>query len=272
MADQPTNPRRPRAQRATPPQATNLPIDAIPIAAPHVPRPFDPDAPFDIDAIPIAPVTITGSIDEIINYKPRDESGSEVTAMRVPLQWLAIIEEIIAHRRWPLKKRGEFLRWATWKGIEAATAYLKTLVQEGDDAEMDYSDLDATTQAYVFSDRIMGMSNARTAMIERIQKQVRNIVIAAKVSMDIGDKDNAAELIMFYVENALKLQGFWLTFSIHTLLADMEGREVISELIRAGKISNEYLIGAAQSFGAIGQLPQRDDGDVTEDFNAGGTQ
>lgn len=201
----------------------------------------------------------TGSIDEIVGYKPSDESGSEVIGTRIPIAWLAIIDEILNHRRWPLKKRGEFFRWSIHKGMVDGQAYLGNLEQLDDAAQLENSELDSTTQAYMFTDRIMGLSNARSTMIGRIQTEVRQMAKTIKECMDIQEFDEATKIVMFYVDNALLLQGFWRNYTIHALFADLELREMLASLIRNAHIRNEVLMQAAVQYGAITEIPQHND-------------
>lgn len=222
----------------------------------------------DLNAILGSVPTVVDAPVAILNYASKDDNGeSAMLSTRAPLSWTAIINDIITNPRLPFgdvfQTRADFIRWSVMYGIQAAQLYRLTLA----DAD---SPNDPIAAAHIFAERTMGMINARSALINRISADVRQMSDALKLVVDAGEMAEAGAMVNYYMNGvADQTDSFWRAMFTKVLFQNDYLRNLIVQLINEGLTQDASLIDYAASLGLVDATLLDQSGDDPEDIYDG---
>lgn len=241
-------------------------LDGLTLQAPkHTPK-----AKSDELSVDNIPATVT-SLDLLVNFPASGSNGESVPIhTRIPVDWLEEISRIrelpgtlLPHGIW--KTTGEFYRWAIFIAIREVDKIQRELDSEGAH--------DPIINARIFVERTGGNLAARAAVIGDARRRATDLGEALTALYKLGEFDEAAEMIMQWVEQARQMateydSKYWERLMVKTLITEPSAVQPILDLIEHGYIIDDYLLGVTRQANLKERLESGELGEASLDLDA----
>lgn len=218
----------------------DIPVDLAPDGLPRNTKEW-------LDQLP----TSTSLGDGLIDYPSGgDEASGFPLSTRVPAHWIVQIDSI---RQMPgtnlpdiFPRRSSFVRWCIFEGMKKIWAISQELNTEGRLAQP----IDSTLAARIFLEKKGGAVSAQAEAMNDATRKMDTLSEAVKTLVDMGEFNEAAEMINDWVDGAREQQSpFWVNFLCKLVVTNQVMREHVKILIDHGYIVDEYILELAERHG-----------------------